>query len=246
MWGGPNGFNTTTLANGGYRLHVIATNSSGTSVLDTNVWFTVSNVGTQPALLGLTAGATVSGRIFVTPNPADFGTIKSVQYLIEQRVLDTETKPPFTLGGANGLDTSLYVNDETRKLTVIITDNTGVHTVTVNFRTNNVAPPGLGIDFTGIKEYATVSGVVNIGPNLALHPDITNVTYWLNLTSSGNVSTSPFLWGGPTGTGTTGFDTTTLPNGTYVLGMSYTDSTGTHLMFGTGGVELDMIFTVKN
>ena len=241
-WGGASGFNTTTLTNATHAFKAVITDNAGTHEFDLN--FTVNNAVSSSPLLGITEGATVTGSIFVQPNPALFGTIQQVQYFIEGQNEGVQTVPPFTMGGAKGFDTSPLANFENHPLTAVVTDNTGAHTITVNFTSSNINP-NFGVDFTGIQEYATVSGVVNIGPNLTLHPSITKVAYYLNDTQSGKVYSSPFLWGGPSGAGSTGFDTRTLPNGLYKLGMVYTDSTGDHSL-GTGGNELDLMFTVSN
>ena len=241
-WGGSQGFNTTTLTNATHAFNAVITDNTGAHSFNLN--FTVNNSVSQLPLLGITDGATVSGIIMVQPNLALFGTIQSVQYFIEGESKDVATVSPFTLGGAQGFDTATLVNYENHTLTAVITDNVGAHEVNVSFYSNNTNP-NLGVDFSGIQEYATVSGVINIGPNLALHPGIRKVAYYLDFVKSGKVYSAPFMWGGVSGDGTTGFDTRTLPNGMYVLGMTYTDSTGDHAT-GTGGVELDMVFFVNN
>jgi hypothetical protein len=90
----------------------------------------------------------------------------------------------------------------------------------------------------GVQEGQTVSGIVEIRPNQQQLPGIRKVSYYLNGTQSGRVYQSPFMWGGLSGNGTTGFDTRTLANGTYTLSMVYTDATGDH--------PLTVRFTVSN
>lgn len=90
----------------------------------------------------------------------------------------------------------------------------------------------------GVQEGDTVSGIVEIRPNQDQLPGLRKVAYYLNGNKSGKVYQSPFLWGGISGTGTSGFDTRTISNGQYRLNMVYTDGTGDH--------TLSVNFTVDN
>lgn len=84
--------------------------------------------------------------------------------------------------------------------------------------------------FLGVEEGGTVSGIVEIRPNQEQLPGIRKVAYYLNGSQSGKVYQSPFMWGGTSGNGTTGFDTRNIADGNYTLSMTYTDSTGDHTL----------------
>jgi|GEM_PF-1754449 len=59
---------------------------------------------------------------------------------------------------------------------------------------------------------------IQVRPNQQQLPGRRKVAYYLNGSQSGRVYQSPFIWGGPSGNGTTGFDTRTLADDTYTLG----------------------------
>jgi hypothetical protein len=120
-------------------------------------------------------------------------------------------------------------------------DHDGTRTHVVSDREYRVAgQQSTGDDsrVLGITEGATVSGVINIRPNPAVLPGIRKVSYYLNGTKCGKVYASPFLWGGPSGNGTAGFNTAGIANGDYTLSMVYTDATGDH--------EIPIHFTAAN
>lgn len=102
--------------------------------------------------------------------------------------------------------------------------------------TFNPTPPVAGINcgkaICGIAAGQIVSGTIKVQPNMAMNPDIRKVSYYLN----GNLSTreysAPFIWGG------SGFDTTKLADGTYILGGSYTTENSEQ--------SFSMTFIVKN
>ncbi len=102
-----------------------------------------------------------------------------------------------------------------------------------------VINPDVALYVLGIQEGATVSGLVSIRPNPATLPNIKKVSYYLNDSQSGKVYNPPFIWGGPSGDGTVGFDTRNLPDGNYTLNMAYTNSAGDQ-----PGVHIN--FKVKN
>lgn len=105
-------------------------------------------------------------------------------------------------------------------------------TMTSIFRLNYQASPGCVTDFCGVANGQAVSGIINVRPNLTLHPNTRKVFYYLNGSQSGKYYAAPFTWGG------TGFDTRTLANGTYTLAGTYTDNTGDH--------PFSITFTVSN
>lgn len=93
-------------------------------------------------------------------------------------------------------------------------------------------------DVVGVSDGDIIRGIVEIGPDLVLHPDVQKAAFYLNGTKSGKVDQSPFLWGGLQGNGTQGFDTQSISDGAYTLTIVYTDSTGDH--------TVDVSFVVKN
>lgn len=229
-WGGLNGtgiagFDTTTTTNGNHTLAMTYTDTIGDHT--TSVDFTVNNIGAiQPKLTGVAAGDTVSGTITVGPDLATFGAIQSAEYFVDNVSQSISTTSPFVWGDSLGFDTKT-ISNSTHTFKAVVTDNTGPHEINLSVTVNNqIITPG--VDFTGVTNGATLNGIINIGPNLAAHPSIQKAAYYLNGTKSGKVYSSPFYWGGLSGTGTAGFDTNTLFDGNYTLGMIYTDSTGDH------------------
>jgi hypothetical protein len=99
-------------------------------------------------------------------------------------------------------------------------------------------PPPSDARVLGVTEGQTVSGTVEIRPNPDALSGIKKVAYYLNGSKSGKVYQAPFIWGGPAGNGTTGFNTATLADGAYTLAMVYTDATGDH--------EITIHFNVDN
>lgn len=89
-------------------------------------------------------------------------------------------------------------------------------------------------DMIGLTDGATVSGVVQFGPNLQKISGVRKAAYYLNGTFSGRVYEKPFFWGG-----TSGFDTRTLANGTYTISGFYTTASGDQRF-------QPITFTVKN
>ncbi len=186
---------------------------------------------TPTEFVGVQNGATVTGMVTVGPNLATHPNLQNVTYSLNGASSGYVTVSPFywsgTTGtGTTGFDTTTLANGA-YTLTAHCVESTGAHDMSLSFTVNN---PILsqGGDFTGVTDGAVMSGLINVGPNLTAHPSISKVAYYLNGTSSGKVYTAPFFWGGLTGDGTKGFDTTTLADGNYTLGMVYTDKTGDH------------------
>lgn len=90
----------------------------------------------------------------------------------------------------------------------------------------------------GLQPGQTVSGIIEVSPNQQQLPGIKKVAYYLDGNRSGKVYQAPFMWGGSTGDGTTGFDTRTTSDGAHTLAMVYTDSSGDHT------ISID--FTINN
>lgn len=82
--------------------------------------------------------------------------------------------------------------------------------------------------FLGVEQDGIVSGTVEIRPNPNVIAGVRKVAYYLNGTKSGKVYQAPFIWGGPNGNGTAGFDTRTIADGKYTLSMTYTNASGDH------------------
>lgn len=80
----------------------------------------------------------------------------------------------------------------------------------------------------GVKNGETVHGTIYVHPNLRILKKVRKVAYYLNGKRFGKVYEAPFLWGGPEGRGTQGYDTRVLKNGDYTLTMVYTDAEGDH------------------
>ncbi len=226
-WGGVNGtgisgFDTRTLANGNHTLSMTYTDSTGDHTAEIN--FNVDNPVTtvQPTLNGIAADGAVSGNIFVSPDAATFGPIQRAEYFVDGVSKGISTVAPFTWGGTQGFDTKTLSNGA-HVLRAVIIDNAGPHEISFNFSVNNSAEPPAGADFVGVTNGATLNGIVNIGPNLNLHPNVRKAVYYLNGSQSGKYYASPFTWGG-----SGGFDTKTLPDGSHTLSMTYTDNTGDH------------------
>ncbi len=231
-WGGVNGtgtggFDTRTLANGSYKLGITYTDSTGDHTTEIN--FNVNNpiATVQPKLIGIAADGVVSGNILVSPDPVTFGTIQKAEYFVDGVSKGISTVSPFTWNGAQGFDTKTITNGA-HTLRSVITDNNGVHEISLNFSVSNLVVPPTGTDFVGVIDAAVLNGIVSIGPNLSLHPGVKKAAYYLNGTKSGKVYSAPFYWGGVNGTGIGGFDTRTLANGNYTFSMTYTDSAGDH------------------
>ena len=231
-WGGSAGFDTTTLQNGDYTL------SGAISVKDAadklfSITFTVNNTGapdtTPPVLSGVTATSITS-----TGATIKWTSDETSDSQVEYRVQGT------TAWSATSVNASL-VRDHSVALTGLSADtnyeyrvkskdpagNLATQATISTFKTTDGSTPPSG-DFVGVTNGATISGVVNIGPNLAVHPDVRKVSYYLDGSKSGKVYLSPFYWGGTNGDGTGGFDTRTIADGNHTLSMGYTDSTGDH------------------
>jgi hypothetical protein len=100
------------------------------------------------------------------------------------------------------------------------------------------APPATA-HMIGLSTGEVVSGTVFFGPDLDAHPDLRKVAYYLDGTQFGRVYNPPFYWGGPSGDGTTGLDTTTLANGAYTV--------GGYITTNAGDIEFDAIqFFIAN
>ncbi|HTL46974.1 MAG TPA: right-handed parallel beta-helix repeat-containing protein [Verrucomicrobiae bacterium] len=236
-WGGTagtgsTGFDTTKIANGAHALLVTLTDSQGTRTKTIN--FSVNNTTNPPPsgdVAGLTNGQTVSGTILVNPNLVKHPDVRKVAYYLNGAQSGKVYTSPFYWGGisgtgATGFDTTKIPNGD-HMLSVTYTDSTGDHTVQVAFKVLNGVTPPPGPDFSGVSNGATVTGTVNIGPNLTTYPNVTKAVYTLNGAASGTSTVSPFYWGGTTGTGAAGFDTTKIPNGTYTLQAVLTTGTTT-------------------
>lgn len=229
-WGGSDGFDTTTLQNGSYTLSGAYTTRAGDTSF--SISFTVDNSNqtpdsTPPVISAVTATNITSSGATLTWT-TDETSDSQVQYRAQGTTAWTNsslnsnlvTNHSVTLNGLSANTTYQYQvksKDQAGNLSVQPTIST--------FTTTNAQQNG---DFSGVTEGATVSGTVNIGPNLAAHPNVRKAAYYLNGTKSGKVYASPFYWGGVSGDGTAGFDTTTLANGNYSLSMTYTDNTGDH------------------
>ncbi len=211
----------------------------------------------EPAVLGVEEGETVSGVVHIRPNPEERPGIRKVAYYLNGTKSGKVYRAPFTWGGVNGDGTTGFdtrtIEDGNYTLGIVYTDGSGDHEIQVSFIVDNSGTPPPdpepepepdpepqpgGGDLLGISEGETVNGIVEVRPNPEEFPGIQKVAYYLNGTKSGKVYQSPFLWGGPDGNGTTGFDTRTIEDGNYTLGVVYTDGSGDH--------EIQVTFIVDN
>ncbi|MFZ5802832.1 MAG: fibronectin type III domain-containing protein [Candidatus Omnitrophota bacterium] len=234
-WGGisgngTSGLDTRTLENGDYTLNALCYGAAETHEM--SVSFSVMNLppDTEAPLISAVAVSNVTSNgatiTWATHEPSD----SQVEYRVQgdSDWLATSLQPSWVTNHSinlNGLIASTVYQFRVKSRDAA--GNLATQATIATFTTANPAPTG---DYVGVTEGATVSGVVNIGPNLYVHPDIRKAAYYLNGTQSGKVYASPYLWGGPSGDGTTGFDTRTLSDGNYTLAMGYTDSTGDHSM----------------
>ncbi len=210
-----------------YEVQVFSQDASGNLVAQETVSrFTTADLVSASKITGIKDGDTVTGVVTIGPDLAAFGTIEKVDYYVDGINRGSSWSSPFTWGGSGGFPSRELTNTP-HKFKVVIMDSTGPHEINLNFTAYNTdIPPST--EFTGITNGQTVSGTVNIGVDLSKHPDIKKVQYYLDFAQSGKVYTSPFLWGGFNGDGTTGFDTRTISNNPHMLIMFYTDSTGDH------------------
>lgn len=194
-------------------------------------------------MCGVTAGQVVSGVVKIQPNLTLNPDIRKVAYYLNGAQSGKVYTAPFTWGGVNGFDTT-QLADGTYTLSGAYTISTGDKSFSMTFVVRNgVTPPPPSTTtcvsgICGVTAGQVVGGTVMIRPDLDRYPDIRKVAYYLNGVKSGRVYQSPFLWGGLSGNGTTGFDTRMLSNGSYTLAMVYTDGTGDH--------EIQISFKVSN
>ncbi|OGW69491.1 MAG: hypothetical protein A2036_04195 [Omnitrophica bacterium GWA2_50_21] len=230
-WGGSAGFDTNKLKNGIYTLAGAYTTKAGD--VNFSLTFTVLNDGSAdtipPVISTVTAsnvtssGATIAWR-------TDEASDSQVQYREQGASTWSNTALNSTFVTSHSVALTGLNANTTYQYQVLSRDQAGnfaAQTTIASLTTGDATAPATG-DFTGVTAGATVSGLVNIGPDLSVHPGIQKVAYYLNGTKSGKVYLAPFYWGGVNGIGTGGFDTRTLSDGAYTLGMGYTDSTGDH------------------
>ncbi len=86
---------------------------------------------------------------------------------------------------------------------------------------------------TGLVEGSTVSGILMVQPRADLLGETKKSAFYLNGTKAGKSYEAPYVWGGPDG-----FDTSTLPDGTYTLSGAITTAEGDQ--------EFSITFTVQN
>jgi hypothetical protein len=227
------------LANTEYEFRVKSKDQAGNLATQATLsTFKTAAVVTTGDFVGVTNGQTLSGTVNIGPNMTAHPGISKVAYYLNGTQSGKVYSSPFLWGGTSGngtagFDTKTLANG-TYTLAMVYGDATGDHEVQVSFTVNNSAitptpsPSPTVLDYVGVTNGQTVTGIVNIGPNLTRLTSISKVAYYLNGTKSGKVYSSPFYWGGVSGNGTSGFDTRTLANGTYTLALVYSDSTGDH------------------
>ena len=140
--GGAAGFDTKTLANGNYTLAMSYTDGTGEHT--STVTFSVNNSATPPEppapgnndFTGISEGAVVQGIVNAGPNLTTHPGIRKISYYLNGTQSGKYYAAPFTWGGVNGYDSKTLVNGD-YALSMTYTDNTGDHTVTVNFKVSN-------------------------------------------------------------------------------------------------------------
>jgi hypothetical protein len=240
-WGGTAGYDTTKLADGTYTLSGAYTTSAGD--VGFSITFIVNNTTkdtTAPVI-----SAVVSGSVTASGATITWTTNEASDSQVQYRVKGTTTWLTTTLNAS-------LVTNHSVSLTGLSANTAYEYQVKSKDQAGNLATQSTVSSLTtmappltscttavcGVATGQVVSGTVMIAPNLTLDPSVRKVAYYLNGSQSGKVYASPFLWGGLTGNGTAGFDTKTLANGAYTLGIVYTDAMGDH--------EVSVTFTVKN
>jgi hypothetical protein len=194
-------------------------------------------------MVGLTGGQTVSGTVSFGPDLNRHPDVRKAVYYLDGSQAGRVYLSPFYWGGASGdgtqgFDTRTLPNG-TYTISGYITTNAGdLEFTPIQFTVVNSSQHPTA-HMVGLTSGQTVSGVIFFGPDLDQHPDVRKAAYYLDGAQSGKVYQAPFYWGGLSGDGTRGFDTRTLPNGTYTLSGYITTSTG-DLAFA------EITFTINN
>jgi hypothetical protein len=215
-------WNTTGAGNGTHSLRAIATDAAGNTTTSASRSVTVNNVSsdTTAPTVSLTApasNATVSNNVTVSASASDNVGVVAVQFTLNGVNLGSpDTSAPFSLtwntrGAANGDHTLRAV---ARDAAGNVTTSTA-RTVRVSNAVPDTTDPTVAFTAPGSS---TLSGSVTLAASASDASGIDGVRFLLNGTAlSGWDTTAPysFVW-----------NTTSVPNGTYTLGVIAEDGVG--------------------
>jgi len=231
------GWNTTTVPNGTYTLQSVATDVEGFTTTSAPITVTVNNQPPTTAVGIPSNGATLSGPQFLDASASSLAGIASVSFELtggtyNDTVISGST--PTIFGWLGGWYTTTVPNG-TYILQSVATDVHGVSTSSAPVTITVDNPPPT--TFVGIPSNgATLSGPQFLDAGAS--PGVTKVVYEL---TGGTLNQAVIATATPTYYGwLAGWDTTTVPNGTYTL-QSVASYAG-----GVSGTSPGVTITVAN
>ena len=208
------GWNTTTVPNGTYTLQSVATDVEGFTTMSAPITVTVNNEPPTTAVLLPSNGATLSGGQYLDASASSPIGIASVSYELTGGTLNDQVISGSTstiVGWLGGWDTTTVPNG-TYSLQSVATDIDGVSTSSAPITiTVNNPPPTTAVVLPANN--ATVSDGQWLDASAS--SGVTKVQYEL---TGGTLNDAIIATATPTWVGwLAGWNTTTVPNGTYTL-----------------------------
>ncbi len=229
------GWNSTTVPNGTYALQSVATDVEGFTTMSDPITVTVNNPPPTTTVALPSNGATVSGGQWLDGSTSP--GVNKVQYELTGGTLNDAviaTATPTIVGWLSGWDTTTVPNGTYTLQSVAsyaggVTGTSAPITITIN----NLPPSTVvGLPSSG----ATISGGQWLDASAS--PGVTNVVYEL---TGGTLNNAVIATATPTYVGwLAGWDTSTVPNGTYTL-QSVASYAG-----GVSGTSAPVTVTVNN
>jgi phospholipase C len=232
-------WDTTTVPDGSYTVDSVAYDTSGSVAYSNDITITVDNTNTPPvtAVILPSSGATLSGNTYFDATASDNIGVSKVEFHLSGGSLNDRlvaTAAPTNYGWIAPWDSTTVPNG-TYSLQSVAFDRAGnsTHSTGVSVTVNN-PPPSTTVIIP--SNYATVSGSQYL--DAIASSGVTKVQYEL----SGNGLTDKIIG---TGSATlygwlTGWDTRTVPNGTYTV-QSVASYAG-----GVSGTSPPITITVDN